>query len=554
MAYTLHDLRLRAASLLHRAASGLLPVSPTGVVAKPPREPQTGRIAQVPTMQGFGQRDVYGWNVDSAKAAISSMAGGAFGAAGLLADDFRLHPVIADALNVRWEGVNSLLPRHVSAACVVEHGEDCRRPKCRRARWVRDWFAEIEQDVYPDATLRNFHDDRLQMGQGIMGADWEERRDGRQRFWLPVLKPWHPSQTQYFYRGNDRSVDGGDFCATTINKGLLVVEPGMGRWVLSKAANRNPWIYGAVYSLGLDFIGDLFNFLTNQAFTERFGLGFTKYFADANFPHADQAGGPGQVPTSAQLIARVGSGAVIPLRMLDGKRLEEVELIHTSGSGWEAFSDTEKRILRRILLVYLGQDMTSVGQTGGFKQAVVHKETLWQKYGESASWFWDARRRTYRDPETGADRVVWEPCSGVLRSQLTRWITWFNFRDFELAPYVWRDATPPEDQAAREEQRSKRAQETASGIATLAAALPQLEKSLPGIPAAHWFVRAGFLDEAEAEVAQSGSPNGSQTDSGAQTVTDEEKSVETEAQGSDAGGEASQEATATTEFGAGDDD
>lgn len=501
------SLRERAAEYLHSAARvltrGLAPVSPRGAAAKPPRDPLLDHIAQVPSYRGFGQRDVAGWTVDDVKSVLASHAGGAFQGSGMLADDFRLHPVVADCLNVRWEGVSSLLPRHVDAACAPLHGSNCKRQGCRRARWVADWFREIEPEIYSDAILHNFHDDRLQMGQAMMGADWEERRDGRQRYWLPALKPWHPSQTQYFYQGNDRSVDGGAYAATTMNKGLLVVEPGMGRWVLCKATERQAWLHGAVYSLGLDWVGDLFNFLDNLAFEERFGLGFLKYFADSSYPHANQDGGPGQVPLSAAAIARVGPGGVIPLRMREGKKYEDLELIHTAGSGWEAFDATEKRILRRILLVYLGQDMTSVGQTGGFRQAVIHKETLWQKYGESASWFWDARRKVYRDPDTGYERIVWEPCDGVLRSQLTRWIAWFNFRDFDLAPYCWRDATPPEDQAAREEQQSKQAESRAKAIAVLADKLPALQAAMPEVPAREWFEQAGVLPKQSEEERRS---------------------------------------------------
>jgi hypothetical protein len=529
----------------------LAPVSPKGAVAKPPRDPLLDHIAQVPTYRGFGQRNVAGWTVDDVKSVLASHAGGSFAGSGLLADDFRLHPVVADCLNVRWEGVSSLLPRHVSASCAPQHGANCKRQGCRHARWVRDWFEEIEPEVYSDAMLHNFHDDRLQMGQGILGVDWEERCDGGKRYWLPKLKPWHPSQTQYFYQGADRSVDGGAFAATTMNKGLLVVEPGMGRWVLCKATERQPWIHGAVYSLGLDWVGDLFNFLDNLAFEERFGLGFLKYFADSSYPHADQSGNAGQVPLSAAAIASVGPGGVIPLRMKAGVKHEDLELIHTAGSGWEAFDATEKRILRRILLVYLGQDMTSVGQTGGFRQAVIHKETLWQKYGESASWFWDARRKVYRDPDTGYECIVWEPCDGVLRSQLTRWITWFNFRDFDLAPYCWRDATPPEDQAAREEAQTKHAESRARAIATLADKLPVLQTAMPDVQPREWFEQAGVLPKLSEAERQSGNLAKDKASAAQSTKPSENEAVAEAVATSKTSPDApkAETATDTTEFG-----
>lgn len=463
----------RLSMTIHSMA--LNPITPEGAPGKPPRQPSLDTNIMVPSFRVLGTRDVMGWSVENVKAALATHAGGQFSMSGLLADDFRLHPVISDCLDV-LNSVFTLLPRKWTAACLHE---DCKRPRCRRERWVRDWFQEIQPEIYPDSVLSDWLIDRRQMGQGIMAFDWEERKDGGKRYWLPVLKPWHPSQTQYFFRGNTRTVDGGMFHATSLNRGLLVVEPGMGRWALCQASSRMPWLRGAVYSLGLDWIGDEFNFLDNLAFEERFGLGLIKYFRDDQY----QAG---QVNQSTQAIQATGAGAVIPLRMHNGVKWEDLELEHTAGSGWEAFDRTEARILRRILLVYLGQDMTSVGQTGGYKQAVIHKDTLWARFGECASYFFDGRKRIDRDPDTGADKVTWEPYNNVLRNQITRWITWYNFRDFDLAPYYWLDATPPEDQADREERQTKRADGRGKALVSLASALPVLRQQYPNIPSEAW--------------------------------------------------------------------
>ncbi len=441
-----------------------------------------------------------GWDVELVKAALASHASGQFTMSGLLADDFRIHPVITDCLDV-LNSVFTLLPRHLTPAC--GHEDDCKRPRCKRARWVRDWFKEIQPEIYSDQIMSDWLIDRRQMGQGLMGIDWEERKDGGKRFWLPVLKPWHPSQVQYFFRGNPRSVDGGMFHATSLNKGLLVVEPGLGRWAMCQASARYPWLRGAVYSLGLDWIGDEFNFLDNLAFEERFGLGLLKYFRDENY-------NSGQVNQSTNAIQVTGAGAVIPLRCRGGSapanRLEDVELIHTAGSGWEAFKATEERILRRILLVYLGQDMTSVGQTGGFKQAVIHKDTLWARFGECASYFFDGRKVVDRDPDTGYEKVRWEPYDGVLYNQITKWIGWFNFRDFNIMPRYWLDATPPEDQAVREEQQAKQAESKARAISLLADKLPQLKEAFPEVPAREWFEQAGVLPRLAPQKSRGSAP------------------------------------------------
>lgn len=502
----LDDLKRRSARAFDASARylsrSLDPVAPAGAPLKVPKQPDLTSLSQLPSYRAISYRDVMGWDVPLVKTVLAQIAGGTFSMAGLLADDFRIHPIVAKCIDDRW-AFNTIFPRHVTPSCGHVLEEDCKRNDvCRRARYVRDWLVECMPEVYPDDVLRSFHDDRLQMGQGIMGCDWEERRDGSQRFWLPRLKPWHPAQTQYLWTGDPRSVDGGQFAAVTMNKGLVTVEPGGGRWVLTQATRRQPWLKGAVYSLALDWMGDLYNFLDNLSFEERFGLGVMKYFAQVEFPRADAGGGGGQVPQSAQSIAAMGRGAVVPLRLKsDGTKMEDLELISTNGTGWECFNSTENRILRRILLFYLGQDLTSVGQPGGLgqAQAEVHKTTLWDRYGESASWIFDARRVDTVDPATGEKKTNWEPCDGVLRSQMTGWVTQFNFRDRDLAPYVWRNGTPPEDVAKREQDQDKRMGQRSTAIANLAKELPALRQQMPGVPAAQWFVKIGAIDPSELE-------------------------------------------------------
>ena len=343
----LDDLKRRGAQAFDASARylsrGLDPVAPAGAPLKVPKQPDLSAMNQLPSYRAISYRDVMGWDVPLVKTVLAQIAGGTFSMAGLLADDFRIHPIVAKCIDDRW-AFNTVFPRHVTPSCGHVLEEDCKRNDvCRRARYVRDWLAECMPEVYPDDVLRSFHDDRLQMGQGIMGSDWEERRDGSQRFWLPRLKPWHPAQTQYLWTGDPRSVDGGQFAAITMNRGLVTVEPGGGRWVLTQATRRQPWLKGAVYSLALDWLGDLYNFLDNLSFEERFGLGVMKYFAQVEYPRADAGGGGGQVPQSAQAVAAMGRGAVVPLRLkADGTRMEDLELVSTAGTGWEAFDRTEK--------------------------------------------------------------------------------------------------------------------------------------------------------------------------------------------------------------------
>lgn len=470
---------------------GFDPIAASGAVAKKPdKNPPEDNIVQVPQGHGGGTLGVLGWTVDGVKAAMASHASGNFGASGVLSDDFWSHPIIRKCRNERNKFLTKI-PRMVTE----------RRKRDSQARYCADWFREFRDEIYPDNVLTQWHDDEMQMGQFVSGHDWEERRDGRHRWWIPVHKPWHPSQLQYFYRNVGRSVDGGVFHATTMNKGLLVVEPGMGRWVLGQQAARQPWLLGMVFALGHDFIGDGYNFFDNLAYQERFGIGFMQYFYNADYQKR-------QAEASARNIQRAGAGAVIPMRIdSKGEKQEYLEMIDTpTGVSNGTFDQTETRILRRICMAYLGQDMTSHGSAGGFKQVVVLNEVLWQLYQDSASWFFDARMEIVRDPETRRDATTWVPCDGVLYNQVSRWVGWYNFGNFDCMPHYWLDATPPEDLEKREEQKSKNASEMGNAINRIGLALPQLVAGVPGVPAQSWFTAAGIIvEEAEDAAAKNAS-------------------------------------------------
>ena len=64
---------------------------------------------------------------------------------------------------------------------------------------------------------------------------------------------------------------------------------------------------------------------------------------------------------------------------------------------------------------------------------------------------------------------------------------------------MWRNGTPPEDVAKREENQDKRMGQRSTAIANLAKELPALRQQMPGVPAAQWFVKIGAIDPSELE-------------------------------------------------------
>lgn len=432
------------------------PVWANGGGKAPPRTPDTTRITQFGTL--FGQLPVWGWTVEALVGALEGHNVGSFELSGRLAEDMRAHPWIREALDVRAE-FQTCCPFNVTPAgrTVAEQ---------RRGKRCADFVREAWPDIMPPATLRDLHVQELLMGQSVYALDWEERRDGRDRWWLPFVKPWDPTLTAYRQFVDPLSIDGGGYTATTLSHGMLRVEPGGGRWGMFSRRTLRPWLGGIVRVLGESFTGDGYNFRDNQAHQDKWGRGITKLFYPMSMRQAE-------VNACAASLAEGGGGGVLQCpRGPDGQPLVDAEMMRADGTGWQTFDATEKRILRRILIALLRQDMTTTGSTG-IAENDPRALSLWKCREEDAMTYGDARCTTQWE-EVGAARKpvpVWEPCDGPIRRHITRWLAYFNFGDFDLAPYVWWDATPPDNYEATATARADRAQKVGSAWASLGSAI-----------------------------------------------------------------------------------
>ena len=412
-----------------------------------------------------GVDPVSGWSVDALRNALISLNRGTFTAAGALADDMCTVPIIAKCLGERYNSFTTL-PLVVTPTTKRGDGRHC-----------ADFIREVWPDIMSPATLRTIHRYFRMMGFCIIGMDWEERSDGGKRYWLPQLKPWQPQLTSYIQMTDPRTVDGGQWCALTMNKGLLHVEPGRGRWALLKGEDIRPWLSGGVRVLGQAFVGWQENFHDNMAWQNRFGRGIMKLF----YPRGYNVQEIGQ---AAQGLAQAGGGGVLPcMTDSDGKPLVNLEMVKADGTGYQTYESTEKRLLNDILLFFLGQNMTSIGQTGGYAQARVHEGILWNKREEDASNFGDARLQARWEQEGNRRRLVkeWIPCDGPWRTQITNWIAYFNYGAFDLAPHVWYDATEQESEKEEMNARAERGAKQASALKALAE--PGLVRNLDRAPA-----------------------------------------------------------------------
>ena len=428
---------------------------PGEAMTAPPGE--SDRVTQYTWIQGVDP--VSGWTVNELRQALAQLTRGSFSFPGVLADDMAANPYIRKCLDDRHESFTTL-PQVFTPTSKRGDGRRC----C-------DFIKEIWHDIVPLSTLRTMHEHFLMMGFSIVGIDWEERTDGSTKYWLPFLKPWQPSLINYIQMTDPKTVDGGQWTATTMNKGLIHVQPGLGRWMLITKRDLRPWMSGGVRVLGESFVGWSENFHDNMAHQNRYGRGIMKLYYPRGYNVQELLQG-------AASMAQAGGGGVLPCMVdSEGKKLVDLDVLRADAAGYQTFDATEKRLIRNILLYFLGQDMTSLGQTGGYAQARVHQSVLWDKREEDARTFGDCRQETYKQQDGNHSRRVsiWEPSDGVWRTQLTKWIAYFNFGDFDLAPYVWFDGSEPEMEEDKANDRAKRGQMTGAALSNFAKALPMLQ-------------------------------------------------------------------------------
>lgn len=462
-----------------RPSRTLQPVMNSGEAGPPaPKFPgDEERIGQWPMRGAPGVDTLFGWDVDSVGNALRLHANGQPRKSGLLLDDLRANPIVGNCVETRQEAWRTL-PR----AVVPGRGAGASR--------FADFVREVLPDILPDGTLDDWWLHLAFQGESLSGMDWEERTDGRDRWWLPLIKPWHPSQFYHQYRPDvaARTADGQVVVANTRDQGPLIVEPGMGRWVYVARGTLTPWLNGLIRALGEPFLGDTYTLRDNLALQERFGQGVVKFFHPVEWNAA-------QVDVGVATVRSSGRGGVISCPQTtgpDGKMIRKVdlEMLAADATGASIFDLTERRLLRRFLISLLGQDMTTVGQTGGFAQAAIHNQVLWHKRERDAATFGDARLVVDVD-DAGKVRRKWVPYTGPIRQQIMRWVAWFNVGSFDAAPYVYWDATPPEDLTEKHKAEAQAASQKAATVASLVAAIPALRELYPDLDPSFVFEQCG---------------------------------------------------------------
>ena len=450
----------------------------------PPSEPPTGMMQQ--WSYNSGVDPIHGWGVDSVAAALSMHRRGQFQQSGWLAEDMAASPLIRHCLEILAQTFTT------APVMVVPAGRG-------EARRCADFIREVLPDILPMTTLRDLHRNFEMMGTSAAALDWNEYRDGKDRVWLPTIKPWQPQLTYYQQFADADSVDMGALIAQTLNKGLVHVDPGNARWLLFSQSNLKPWLQGAVNVLGEVFLGYSFNFRDSMAFQDRFGRGILKFFHPVDWKDEE-------ILVAAQTIRAGSGGGVLPLaRGRNGEQLMDLDLVQAQGAGFKTFESTHTRMQNLILITMLGQNMTSAGSTGGFAQARVHENGLWRKLEQRGASFGDAALTTTIQPVEGSSPKVlrqWQPRDGVLRTQLTKWIALWNFGDMNLAPYIYWDVTAPADVTEQQETAAKGAEAAAKAMQAVAGAVKGLTEA--GLAAGRDFDVGYMLEQAGVRLRREG--------------------------------------------------
>lgn len=430
---------------------------------KPPSLPPDGHINQYSYFAG--PDPISGWSVPLLAQTLAEHQRGMFQQSGVLSEDMAANPWIAHCLAIRGEFLTTT-PLNVVAA---GRGD---------ARRCADFVREVLPDILPLTVLRDLHRHYLLMGQAVAAMDWVEYKDGKDRVWLPRIKPWQPQLTYYQQFADADSVDMGSLVATTLNKGLVRVDAGESRWVVFSQSRLKPWLQGAVRTLGEAFLGDSYNFRDNMAFQDRFGRGI--YLLRHPVSWKDE-----EINFAAASIRAGGGGGVLPCPVTPrGEKLVDLDLVRADGTGFKTFDATDTRTRDRIFITLLGQNMTSAGDTGGYAQARVHHSGLWRKFEADAAAFGDGVLTVAEagddrggNGQTGFRRVArqWQPRDGVIRKQIMRWLSYWNFGSMDLAPYVYWNCVEPENVRDQQETASKATESYGKALSALGTAIEKLE-------------------------------------------------------------------------------
>lgn len=419
-----------------------------------------------------------GWTVPAARQAIDELDVGKFGNASLMMEETLRDDAVFHGYRTRQMGFLSAPERIMPA-----HGKAHRPSLLLQA---------YRNTVFPPGVWQDIHRFLLFFRFAICQIVWLKvpNPDGSPPFWfIPQLKPWHPGhiwyQQTYTTEGGDLA--GGCFVVNTLDEGPIELRdkrreggrndaPGGGRFVLfSPGGALLPWRSALIRAVWRPWMRRSYTQRDHARYEERHGLPILKI----RYP-SYWGGESKEFQAFENSVANLGSGGVINCPQdasapgPNGAGID-LDLLEAKAQTWGSFVASKTEEDNDIYTVFLAQSLTTAaGENGGSHAAVKGLLRVPDELRrDDALATGDVQMEWFDDPTYGQRwRLI--PGSGPLRDQMTRYFAYYNFGDPDLAPYIYRDATPPDDRLLAEQIRKERA----TTIKTAAEGLKALKEAL----------------------------------------------------------------------------
>lgn len=377
-------------------------------------------------------------SVEALYGALSAHEEGDFSQSGLLGRLLLRDDRIASCLDTR---INALLGcREEVEGAEIE--DDVEEETIRDA--AREWFPKVATE----SSRRALESDKCLYGLGF----GEVIYDRSARIWTPTaLEPW---DIDHF-----RWSDWDDCYLVQTQDGQQKVKHGDGRWVVYEPYGHRSWRNGFLLSLADKWLMRQWTWRDWARFTEKLGQGVFVASVPNGAKDTEKAKYLAQVQ-------RIGSnGAVVVPKGDTPGASYGLDLVTTSGQGYQNFEAFTAALNIAIAVRVLGQNLTTEAQGGSYAAANVQDRVR----GDLLEWDAQCESTTLH---TGL---------------LVPW-TVANFGDAALAPWTCRETDPPEDQKAKAETRKTQ-------VETLVAA----SALSPRVDVEHELEELGFdlLDESE---------------------------------------------------------
>ena len=373
---------------------------------QPPREPSAEERR---TQAGIVYREIpisvvaTGWDVPSARAAMSDMVLGIFDGPAQLTDavirsDSRTQAALTSRLSILGRPVDFRLPRKYRDSAA--------------ARECLDAFVDAWPTMTAESQFGELQRWAIMMGFGIAQLLWDTSGD----YAIPRPEVWHPRYTYYhwLYRC---------YVAITLD-GQVPIVPGNGSWMLHvPQGGQRGWMRGAIGAVTPWWLARHYALRDWARYSERHGLPMIKAKTPA-------VGDPIQQALFRSALAQLGQETVIHLPQNPPPALSyDVELLEAKDTAHEGFRMLIESCNGEITLALLAQQLTTAMPAEGgssYAAARVHAGVL-QGLLES-----DARALAM-----------------TAYAQLARPFAAVNFGLADLAPRVVWDVTPFEDASTK---------------------------------------------------------------------------------------------------------